>query len=310
MRLVGNGENEEVDGVQTGDVSEVVRDEIIVASFIWRDNLGRAREPFTPPMLAKVALAGLRAAGVKADLARSWAPGRKYPTTLPMVIEFACPFWHRTPNNADFEKVRLVVMDNGWFSVFEESCPSCQESMIRDWLLSCRICRTGERPPWRGPHRPDHPALAIDDASPLRYLRDAYKHAADMVDACWWRDLPDEWRNHWRKVLRDGDDAMTVEEIEGLVQAFEGLARHRLKAAPSVDPPAITPSRKAEWTTAEQAAAWLDVLTEPAVPPGAGQQSAWEAVRRLQHHPPQALVHGGQALRKERWLASSNSVGT
>ncbi len=101
------------------------------------DELGRKTRA-----VPKVFRAGLKAAGAKPEQGKVWR-GR-YPTTLDLVIDIACPRSHLSRDRMSFAKVRLLVdPGEGTLTVQRDEergdgCPHCDQVSIDRWLVTCQ----------------------------------------------------------------------------------------------------------------------------------------------------------------------------
>ncbi|WP_062465587.1 hypothetical protein [Demequina maris] len=252
--------------------------------------VSRVRQP-SIRLIVAAWLAGLRAAGINADLAKQWSRGSKYPKTLPLVIEFECPFEHRTEDRHDFAKVWLLIEDDGWPRHDPASpCPTCTDEDLERWLLNCPACDAGED---SGTHLPNHEAIFSEsDCSPVGWVMYELETLADQAHAEWWGHHPHEARAQF---LLDHEGERLVEERADRMMA---IYRERVTTTVVVD----LSKAKPKWTP-DDAADWLDGLRgddgEPLVPLGATARQTWALVQDLAGRPPKNTVEAAQTLRRK-----------
>ncbi|WP_166389599.1 hypothetical protein [Nocardioides ochotonae] len=128
----------------------------------------------SPRQVPKAWVQGLKDAGVDAKVAKVNRHGQWQ--TLPLVVQFDCPFDHLNEMSEGWAKVRLKVNPfTGWISIHEDSCRHCSQWQIEAWLIACPRCAAGED---RGEH-PDHDEgeamfyLPGGDESPIAYVIEA-----------------------------------------------------------------------------------------------------------------------------------------
>jgi hypothetical protein len=286
---------------------QTVGERVALAIELWSHYLHRSGERLTSQILVKAWLTGLKAAGIKADNVKVWERGRKYPTVMPFVIEFSCPHDHRSADRRSLASVRLLIEDDGWASLDEDSpCPECTLAVLETWLLTCPRCEAGEDSPT---HRPGHALnhsrrVAADGSvevygstSPLSFLLFEFEHLRSLAEARWWVDHTAEAIEELRRRYQE----------PGVIFDPAPLAEHMLtRAHRRLDQIAVPALVAITWTP-EAAADWLDRQTtaegKPLVPVRASQRAAWDAVQPLTDRPPKNTIEAAQTLRKSR-LAS------
>ena len=129
----------------------------------------------SPRQVPKAWLQGLKDAGVNGvKVAQVHLGGGKY-KTLPLVVQFDCPFDHVDDAGESWAKVRLKVNPyTGWVSIHEDSCRRCTQQQIEAWLITCPRCARGEdlaehpdHDVWVAFYRPD------GDESPIAFVEEA-----------------------------------------------------------------------------------------------------------------------------------------
>lgn len=290
--------------VEQGAVSyEVVMPEE-VEDVLW--SLGQAfwrlRETLRPHRMTEAWIAGLVAAGYKAGAAKEWGSG-KFPRALPFVIEMECPFGHRTEDRRDYAKVRLIIEDNGWWSLDPKSpCPRCTPTDVERWLLTCARCEAGEDCERHYPaHSPldvtggyDLPDAEVDyddsgrgfDAAPLAWVLREFLRLAKIAYARWWIERTDEAAEVSLMDRRVSDDYRQRYISNQLASAREVLGAVPQRGRRAVEAP--------KRTTAE-VGAWLD---EYGVPTDATVRQAWELVKAVPGRPAKNAIEAALSARK------------
>lgn len=281
------------------------------AVLAWAYRLGLLRRPLTAIMLTDAWIAGLREAGFKAERPKVWGRG-KYPTTLPLVIEFPCPYMHRTPDRRDFAKVRLIVEDDGWVSLDPESpCEQCTAQVLERWLLTCPRCEAGEDsdfhpgPDWHGlDHQrwqtpgpderlvfnPDGP-IFDGSTSPLSFVLWQFRMLCRIADAKWWVEHTDEAiaeaEERWPTWLVEPHRAARIAKV--LADSRGVLAR-----APA-PPPRSSPAAPKETWTDEKVLAWLE---QHEIPRTLTSRGAWERAKAIPGRPPKNAIESARRATK------------
>lgn len=286
------------------------------AIFAWAMDLHRLRRRLTPPMLTDCWIDGLKAAGVRARNAKVWRG--KYQVDLPLVIEFPCPFWHRTEDRRDIARVLLLIEDDGWVTLDADSpCPMCDPDVLERWLLTCPRCEADEDTP---EHDPAHDSFAqqrnvtvvwcggesdaaddcgdlgpfevVDDVSPYAFVLYEFQRRKAEAWATWFLNCP---------------DARTLLLSEGVPEASVGhiieVWTERARAILGQVTSAIAAIEAIAWTD-ESAAAWLDAQRNPdgsvLVPETATVRQAWALAGPLIGRPSKNQIETAQTLRKGR----------
>ncbi|WP_353828215.1 hypothetical protein [Agromyces sp. SYSU T0242] len=262
-------------------------------SALWQldRSLARLSRPLTVVIIVDAWIAGLREAGVKAENARAWSRGSKWATKLPLVIEFPCPYMHRTPDRRDFRRVRLIVEDDGWVSVDPDSpCEKCNDQVLARWLLTCPRCEYGEEGDF---HRAGHdmgqkrgrtrsgPGI-VGSTSPVSFVLWQFGLLAAMADARWWVERTDEAIAELDGIWPD----WLPEHREEFVT--QRLARARRLLARTPPPTARSaPTAPAESWTERRTLAWLEQNDIDAT---LTARAAWARANAIDGHPPKRAV--------------------
>lgn len=280
----------------------------------WDGFLKKRGQRLADTMLVKPWIDGLREFGVKAAAVKVWSRGAKYPTELPFVIGFACPFSHRTPDRRGLARVEFVVEHDGWVVLdVDASCGECDTGMLENWLLTCPKCEAGEESEW---HRADHSMSEHSredveglgeqvrgDVSPLSFVVEAFERLHQMAEARWWVENTAEAIEDYRDGAWSDDWGIGCDEDrieEGIARLLDGAMR--LVAADAATPRG--PSRavtRNSWTD-EKVSVWLERQTTNdgglTIPASASQREAWAIAKLIEGHPPKNLIERAQTLRK------------
>jgi hypothetical protein len=287
---------------------------------IWYLSQAMARldEPLTDAKLTEIWRLGLRRAGIRAERAKGAWNG-KYRPELPFVLEFPCPFEHRTPDRYDVASVRIIIEHVAWWSLDPASpCTECGAHAIARWLPTCPRCVAGED---SARHYPDHDAFDVTgtyeipynhdrdfeyddtggfDASPVSWVAREFLRMTLIARARWW--------------VEHTEEALDAHRAAGMSESVrQAVRRRQLEWARDVlatQPKArgasssgAAPKEKQTMTTGE-AVAWLDALTDsagvPLVAATHGEKATWAAVKTLPGCPAQSVVYGAVKLRKRR----------
>lgn len=263
--------------IELSDVPAPVTD----ALEMWGRALMLLHEPLRPQMLTDAWVAGLVAARVGAEhvTVKEWGPG-KFPRhrKLPFVLQFPCPFGHRTEDKYDIATARLIVEDSGWWSLDPESpCPRCTASALRDWLLTCPRCEAGED---SDRHDPEHWALDVfdldgdHDASPVAWVLREFGRLARVATARYWLDHPEEAAGNLPGVSEADRQRFIANQL--------ARARVTLGAVPRKGA-SIAASKLSEGDVD----AWL---TDHGVPDDATVRSAWALVKDIEGRPAKNVI--------------------
>ncbi|MGR0320424.1 hypothetical protein [Agromyces sp. ZXT2-3] len=258
----------------------------------WAVNLSRLSKPLKAQMVVDAWIAGLREAGVKADNARAWSRGTKWPKKLPLVIEMPCPYEHRTPDRHDFAKVWLLVEDDGWISLDPESpCVECSQSGLERWLLTCPRCLVGEESLEHWTPHDLGPDVAISDEgdefeggsySPLSFVIRQFEQLSLLATAKWWVEHTAEASEEYGDVpLHRRQDA-----IESRVE----WARRMLAQAPPRKARS-SPGAPAEGWTQQSTRTWLD---QHDIADALTSRGAWERAKAIAGHPPKNAIEAAR----------------
>lgn len=275
----------------------------------------------TAEMLANAWIAGLAAAGVKAEHGKVWVRGSKYPVKSPFVIEFACPMGHRTEDKRFYATVQLLVEDDGWVSLDVDSqCPDCTIHALERWLLTCPRCEAGDTSPEHldadAPYDDEHPlhqghysdGSVIGSTAPLAYVLTELQSLRLVAEAQWWVNHTEDATEWWRQVVArigaSGAYASPAVQLELARHTLERDVARRGRSLPITGSPTRTSQdsegqRSIEWTD-ESAADWLDALSAPDVPSKSTVRAVWALVKDLPGRPPKNRVESAQTLRKSR----------
>ena len=285
---------------------------IALPLYRWSLYLRRGGEQLTASMLVDAWVAGLRSGGVKAGQAKVWTRGAKfsYPTVLPFVIEFECPYGHRTEDRRRLGTVRLIVEDDGWVTLdVESTCASCDAAAVESWLLTCPRCEAGIEDVWH--HRTHGLELIFarvrDSATPgyfgstapLSFVLDQFEKMGQLAEARWWSEHTDEAvAQYYRDSGQTPSEVVSSYLAEKLAHSRKIIARAMRQSAKVVGK-----SPKPAWTK-ETAAEWLDQRkTETGamlVLENAGQRDMWRAIDSIEGRPPKNIAEQAQTLRKQR----------
>jgi len=263
----------------------------------WAYALHLLHEPLRAVTLANAWIAGLVAGGIKAANGTVWGAG-KYSRKLPFVIEFPCPFDHRTPDEYDYARVRLVIRDNGWWSLDPASpCQKCNADAIAAWLLACPLCEAGED---SERHYPDHSPLDVFggydidgdyddsrgfDASPVSWVVREFERLRVVAAARWWIGHTEEAAAR----LPRWSESVRQRYVSGRLAWARGVLASTPKARKAAvsSKPMMTP---------EAGVVWLD---EQKIPAG-GEKATWARVKDLPGCPAQSVIYAAVKLRKSR----------
>lgn len=253
----------------------------------------------------KVILAGLRAAGVKAEQGKAWRG--KYPTTLDLVIDIDCPWAHKSRDGMTFASVRLLVDPfSGSLTVQRDEdrgdgCPTCRQPSIDRWLVTCRGHEENGHPD----HEPgwisvedfpkDTPAEVIErvipggaesrgDDSPMGHVFEAMMRVERENKARWRLAHLDQIAEQFRET------GYSEEEVRDKVIGVREMAQVVLLTGPKQ-----VGSSEVVVETVESVMEWLAANNVPA---SLGVNAAWDRVKNLPGCPTQALVRKAQAERK------------
>jgi hypothetical protein len=272
----------------------------------WARHLRLIGETLTDQMIVSVWIAGLRATGIKAEKVKVWERGRNYPTVMPFVIEFPCPFEHRTADRRGLATVRLLIEDDGWASVDPDSpCEHCSIGVLEAWLLTCPRCEAGEE---SARHEVDHDLHQyeslvdgqrelFDSTAPLAFVLAEFRRLQVVAWARWWVEHTTEAVDALRQFREPWDYRLPSQSVGAAARGHLAAARRIL------DRVGVTPVASQEWTV-EGAADWLDRQVSGGgtvlVPVKASQRAAWAAVEALPNRPPKNTIEAAQSLRKSR----------
>jgi len=255
-------------------------------------------ENLRPETMTHAYIAGLVHAGVKAEHAKVW--GGKFPRKLPFVIEFPCPLGHRTENHSDTAKVWLVVEENCWLSLAQDSpCSLCTAYDLERWMLTCPRHEAGED---SDRHEPDHDVLDLlgGDASPLSWVICEFGRLERIAWARWWVEHTSE------AVASMGDRADRIVERSGEFRMrwadWELQKARAILGAQPKKRSALTASAGVQ--TADKAVVWLDALKDDEggmlVPVKASQREALRLTEGRPGRPRKNLLEAAQSKRKSR----------
>ncbi len=279
-----------------------------VLSYVAHEHY-RLREPLTDRQVTETWIHGLVAA-TKLTYGHAKVWSGKYTRPLPYVIEGPCPLGHRTENQYDDARIRLVTRQGGWWSYDPESpCPKCTANDIRVWLATCPRCLAGEDSERHFPfHSPldlangydidhsdkpnDFEYVEIDgggfDASPLAWIMREFVKLGEVAAARWWSEHTDEAAAEWQgsRIIREADRQRFISERLAWTQRV-------LDAAPVKKKGSAAPKRA---MTPEATADWLDAQEIPLL----GEKATWERAKNLPGCPTQAVIFAGVKVRKAR----------
>lgn len=150
--------------------------------------------------------------------------------SLPLVVEFDCPFWHEPQIVGTVSKVRLLVRRDGWVEFYQgmegkaasESCRACRArkimpptGRISEWMILCPKC-----------DRAEHDGCVIGgehDESPYAHVLraitsgDVAEEEADNGDSITTVDAAVAWLDG----LTDDDGGQLVPESTGQQPAWD-----------------------------------------------------------------------------------------
>lgn len=273
MNLSSDQDQDTPDHGKQGRMKVSVRNNLISEgrSEVLESIVGGPRE-LRPREVPKAWLAGLKAFGMSAKLASVRRDGQW--RTMPLVVEFPCPFDHLDSTGDDWAKVRLRIdPDTGWVSLREGDgcCERCNSEIIEGWLVTCPQCLDLE------PGHPEHPPFWID-----------------------WDHFPEDMADEEiRKILgvgADWDGGPDGSPLATVIATMDEMVRRPATATPTSG---ALPAR--EWTP-EAARDWLGSLVKEdgslVVPVEATYREMWATVSEMSEHPPKKAAEDGHRLRK------------
>lgn len=274
----------------------------------WARKVRLLHEKFNPHWLAAAYIAGLVAAGIRAEHGARWVQSAKggFPKKLPYTVQFPCPFDHRSVDRRDDAKVQIIVEENARWSLDPDSpCPHCTGDRIAEWFLLCPRCEAGED----GERHPaGHPPFSAADVSPFAWIIRRFAQLGDIASARRWTERYDEAAADLRQMYAEwaeeeeegGWGFWSPEEAEKDIAEEYAAAQAFLKANEmpprAISAGVIAKPAKATMTT-EQCASWLD---ECGVPSTASQDATWNAVKDRAGCPSKRTVEQAVNLRKSR----------
>lgn len=278
---------------------------------VARDPLGR----FDARAMTKPWVAGLKSAGV-ADAHQPKLGSRDGWAVLPFVIEFSCPFWHRTIDRQRIGLVRLIVEDDGWVTMAPGEldpkteaaprnspfCWECQPDALSEWLVTCPRCRSGDV---SEDHHAGHGLDSIESTAPFSFVLFEFDRAMHVAEAAWvvahTEQAVDEWLGgFWAETDlalagiefepdENGDIPREVARRWVLDQVADYLPKPRATKAVTSGSP------KPSWTDAEVVA----FLEHAGLAADATIREAWAVVGPMpQPRPPKARIEDVQPKRK------------
>ena len=273
----------------------------------WGRSLDLLGDRLRPHAIADAWIAGLVSAGIAAGHAKVW--NGKYPRALPFVVEFPCPFDHRTEDQYDYARVRLIIHDDGGPSLDPESpCKVCTSVVLERWLLTCTRCEAGEV---SGRHEPEHDPLwqgviriegqreIEGDTSPVAFVVREFMRMAMIATARRWIEHTDE------ALAAEGGDRPLISSSGRTTYLSWRLAwaREALGARSKASGAAATElsTKNDPKMTAEDVVKWLDGLTDSdgavLVPSGATVRRAWDLVKEVPGRPSKNSLEAALRLR-------------
>lgn len=285
---------------------DVAPDEYTDALGEWSEALRLLHERLTAALLVSAWIAGLNAAGFKAEHAKTWKG--KYPKSLPYVVAFECG--HRTEDETDNAKVWLIVLDDGWVRLSPGSeCTKCTPESVAAMLLDCPRCHAGED---SERHWPDHARLDAGvlydglpegpggveyddhgrgfDASPLSWVMREFERLQRVARARWWLERPEEAAQSLPGFLPEAQrQLLTLREQS---RAREVLGAKPKAKASSTSAPAAEPS-----LAERDPDAWLDSV---GVPQDATVRQAWAMVKDMPGRPAKNTIEKVLSQRRSR----------
>lgn len=277
---------------------------------VARDPLGRFdARGMTKPWVAGLKSAGLDARQAKEGRAGNWA-------ALPFVIEFSCPFGHRTIDRQRIGLVRLIVEDDGWVSMARGDagpeneppprtspfCWQCQPDALAEWLLTCPRCVAGED---GDEHREGHSLWETGSSAPFTFVLYEFDRAMHFAEATWVLDHKDQAVDDFLSGFPELDLSLAGIEFEpdedGNVP--RDVAQRWVLDQVAEWVPKPSSSRKAV-TSGAPRPAWTDAevvafLEKAGVPADATVRAAWAIVGPMpQPRPSKSRVEEVQPLRR------------
>ncbi|MGN6204113.1 hypothetical protein [Humibacter sp.] len=293
------------------------RSEFATSLVRWAATESKLQQMLLPTALVDVWIRGLHAAGVNANHAKEWGRS-KWPSELPFVIEFPCPYGHRSTDKRRLATVRLLIEDNGWPVLDKESeCGWCGADVLEEWLMLCPRCVAGDQSPehlsaghldmegdteWDElgiePEDDDYRSLwlqstgdsVLGSTAPLAFVLTEMNRRAMVAEATWWVAHSEEAKAEY--VATHGSDKEWLARDHVLwgqrVLAIESATRKKPSAASR---PATETSRekKPEWTPAS-AVGWMK---DQGIQPGLTVVEAWNLAKQVEPHPPKRAVEAG-----------------
>lgn len=164
----------------------------------------------SPRQVPKAWVQGLKDAGVESvKIAQVRRDGGW--RTLPLVIQFECPFDHVDDTGETWAKVRLKVNPyTGWVSIHQDSCRRCTQQQVEAWLLTCPRCAAGEELDAHPDHDSDDDwclfVTSCGDESPI----------AHVIEVMW---------QFQRGEALVADSKMSPASVESVTQWLDSLTR-------------------------------------------------------------------------------------
>lgn len=270
--------------------------------------------------VAKVILAGLKSAGVKAAQGKVWR-GKSSSSTLDLVIDIDCPWSHKSRDGMSFAKVRLLVDPHrGMITVhrdedFGNGCPRCDQKAIDRWLGTCQGHHENghpeHEPGWIDvddfsddtPHEviariiPGGGEVRPDDSPMGHIFREMEKATLESIaryEVTHPEYVEKQVRRSWSGASEDFVRRKVAEKIE------------RAKAVLSTGKKLIGSTEIVieDWNEASTA----EWLADRDIPVTATYREAWTLAKEIAGHPPKALLEAGHRLRKDKEQAGAESA--
>lgn len=235
----------------------------------WGEQLVRLAEPLTVPMVVKAWIAGLRGAGIDATQGKEWHGGGRV-STLPFVIEFSCPYGHRTPDRRRLARVQLIVEDDGWVSLDPASpCEKCSREVLERWLLTCPRRLAGED--------------VEESSAPLAFVLAEFRRLELRALAHWWVERTDE-----AEAAEGGPRLVHVLGVDGPIQYREWRLRwaRGVLDTVTVEAPTKARERQGDWPV-ERTRAWM---TERGIATTLGVHKAFALAKEHADNPPRSAI--------------------
>ena len=252
--------------------------------------------PIASPMLTEVWIAGFRSAGLDAKHGTAWSGGAKgYPKPLAFVIEFACPFGHRSRDERDTARVRVIVLDGGWIKRDPDSpCPECTAEVLERWLLACPRCAVGDD---SGEHFENDGGEEYHiDFSPLSHVTGEFIRLHQIAEARWWVEHTEEAVAEAE--ANEAEFQARYPDVPRLPSLFRQQIEWRLAGARQALEQVVLdrPSRAVQANDDWSPPVLRKWLADRGVDPSQGVQAIWAQVRGMKgSRPPRAAV---EAMKK------------